>query len=87
MNDANTAARVAQEQEPQTCKSMVEALGNSVEEIFPWDLIDEIEVNPELKSRVKDLLGENALQLRPKANRARNNGKRNGRRRASEAPA
>ena len=32
----------------QTCKSMVEHLAASVEEIFPWDLADELEANPDL---------------------------------------
>ena len=48
MNDANTAVSAALEQKPETCKSMVEALATSVEEIFPWDLLDEIEANPDL---------------------------------------
>ena len=48
MNDANTAASAAPEPKPQTCKSMVEALAESVEEIFPWDLVDEIDANPGL---------------------------------------
>ncbi len=35
--------------ERQTCKSMVDALvASSVEEIFPWDLVDELEAKPEL---------------------------------------
>lgn len=42
-----------------------------------------VEVTTELKNRVKDLLGDNSLQLRPKTNRARaNGGSRNGKRRA-----
>ena len=32
----------------QTCKSMVEHLAASVEEIFPWDLADELEANRDL---------------------------------------
>lgn len=32
----------------QSCKSMVEHLAAGVDEIFPWDLADEIEVNPDL---------------------------------------
>ncbi len=42
-----------------------------------------VEVNSEMKSRVRDLLGENALQLRPKAKQARNPPARNGSRRAA----
>jgi DNA polymerase-3 subunit alpha len=44
-----------------------------------------VEINPELKSRVIDLLGENALQLRLKASRCRNGQKRKGNR--SKQPA
>ena len=40
----------------------------------------QIEVNHELKSRVKDLLGDNSLHLQPKSNRGRK-GQRNGKRR------
>ena len=36
------------ETQRQTCKSMVEKLSQSVEEIFPWDLVDELESNPGL---------------------------------------
>ena len=43
MNDANSAAGVAPVPRPQTCKSMVDALATSVEEVFPWDLLDEID--------------------------------------------
>ena len=46
-----------------------------------------VEVNPELKTRVKDLLGDNAMQLRPKTNRNRNTQPRNGKRRPSPANA
>lgn len=51
MNDTNNAApAVAAEpqQKRQTCKSMVEELAASVEEVFPWDLVDELEANPDL---------------------------------------
>lgn len=40
-----------------------------------------IEINPELKSRVKELLGDNALQLRPRT-RPKTSPQRNGKRRA-----
>jgi len=33
---------------PLTCKSMVEQLSKSVEEVFPWDLVDELESNPDI---------------------------------------
>ena len=33
---------------PLTCKSMVEQLARNVEEVFPWELIDELEANPDL---------------------------------------
>lgn len=48
MNDVNTATIAEPELKPQTCKSMVERLAKCVEEIFPWDLLDEIDANPDL---------------------------------------
>ena len=33
---------------PETCRSMVDHLAQTVEEIFPWDLVDELEANPDI---------------------------------------
>lgn len=44
----NDIARTNDSVKPETCKSMVEHLAQSVEEIFPWDLVDELDANPEL---------------------------------------
>ena len=48
MYPANKPASAETEYKPQTCKTMVDALLKSVEEVFPWELIDEIDSNPDL---------------------------------------
>ena len=48
MNDKTLAIKSAQKPGRQTCRSMVEQLATCVQEIFPWDLVDELEANPEL---------------------------------------
>ncbi len=48
MNDNTPAAAAGQKPRRQTCKSMVEQLATVIEEIFPWDLVDELEANPHL---------------------------------------
>ena len=46
-----------------------------------------VEVNTELKHRVQDLLGDNCLQLRPRAQRSRQNGQQRGNKRRVPANA
>ncbi len=48
MNDNTIAAESGQKPSRQTCRSMVDQLANGVQEIFPWDLVDELEENPGL---------------------------------------
>jgi rhodanese-related sulfurtransferase len=48
MNDKTLAIKSGQKPGRQTCRSMVEQLASCVQEIFPWDLVDELEPNPEL---------------------------------------
>ena len=51
MNNVNdTSGEFAAEPgtRPLTCKAMVEQLTGSVAEIFPWDLVDELEANPDI---------------------------------------
>ena len=48
MKDNTLASDSSQAAIRQTCRSMVEQLQKYVEEIFPWDLVDELEANPDL---------------------------------------
>jgi rhodanese-related sulfurtransferase len=48
MNDNTLAIESGQNQRRHTCRSMVDQLAKCVQEIFPWDLVDELEAKPEL---------------------------------------
>jgi len=48
MNDDTLAPESSANPIRQTCRSMVDQLAKCVQEIFPWDLVDELEANPDL---------------------------------------
>ena len=48
MNDNTLATEPGANPIRQTCRSMVDQLAKCVQEIFPWDLVDELEANPDL---------------------------------------